>query len=104
MILRGNVACDIAQTDLSAVAKVQARLASQTIQRDEPRIQSGFENSPAAGFRLRSRCVEPCRNAAIDQPIAVVSSDLNHRIVDPALLSRFRVDYKHTIERRGQVQ
>src|SRR3981189_217761 len=97
MILRGNVACDIAQTDLSAVAKVEARLASQTIQRDEPRIQSGFENSPPAWFPFRSRCIEPCRNAAIDQPIAVVSSDLNHRIVDPALLPRFRVERKHTL-------
>lgn len=104
VILPWNITRDIAQADLSAIAEIHARLARRTIQRDEPRIQSSFENSPTAGFPFHTRWIKPRCNTTIDQPIAVVSGELNHRIVDPALLSCFRIDCKNTIEPGGKVK
>ena len=104
MILRGYVTCDLAQADLSAVAEVQAWLARRGVQGNEPRIQGRFENSPAAGFPFGSRRVQPRRHPAIDQAVAVVSGEFDHRIVNPALLSGFRIECKYTIEPRGKVQ
>ncbi len=46
----------------------------------------------------------PRGDAAIDQAVAVFSGDIDHRIVDPALLACFRIEREDTIEARGEVE
>ncbi len=53
MVLAGNVTRHVAEADLSAIAEIHAGIARRRVERDETGVESGFENSSAAGFAFR---------------------------------------------------
>src|SRR5439155_21613296 len=78
VILAWNVARDIAQAHLASLAEVRTRIASGAVERDEPRIQRGFETAAPtgtvgfSGFLSGGHGLEPSCDATIDQPVTVI--------------------------------
>ncbi len=104
VILPGNVACNIAKADLAAIAEVHARFAGSGIESDKTSIECGFKNTPAAGLPFCARRIEPGGNSAIDEAVTIISGELNHGIVNPELLARFRIDSENAIERGSEIE
>ena len=109
MILAGSISGNIAQTHLTAFAEVGTWSARGSIQRNESRVESGFEDTPprgSGGFGTLGSDIGtgPGCDPTINQSITVVPRKFSLGIVSPALSSGFRIERDHAIERRGEVK
>ena len=94
----------IAQADLTGPAKIRTRSTARRIDRHQTGILCGLKDSATARLSLTASGVEPSRCATIHQPIAVITIQIDFRIVGPALRSCLRVKCNHAIEGRGQIE
>ena len=104
MVPARAVSRDVAQADLSSLAEIGARRAGGGIERDEARIERRFVQSSAARPRRAVRRVDPRREPAVDQPVAVFAVQVDQRIEDPSFRAGLRIERNDSVERRGQVQ
>ena len=104
VVLTLAISGDARQIDVTAASEVGARRSGPRIERDEPRVERRFVNAPAARLVRAASGIEPCRDAAIDQTVAVARRLVDLRIVGPSLLACFRIERDDAIERRAEVQ
>ena len=91
------------QIHLAVYAEIVARRAARRIEGDEARVDGGDEDSPRAWIARTSLRIPPGGRAAVGE-VAVVTAEINVRIVVPALDAAVGVESDDAAEWRRQDQ
>ena len=86
MILATNVTRDIPEAHLAVLSEIAARGSGIGVERDQPGIERGFEDT-APAWPVGFRSVAPERHAAINEPVAVIPGQFGLWVERPALPS-----------------
>ena len=104
VIQAGLILGDGAQADLSLRSEIAARRAGRRVESDQTRIERRLEQPSPARLARAPRGIEPRRDAAVDQAVAVVALLLDERIVGPPLAAGFGIERDDAIEAGSQIQ
>src|SRR5215469_400307 len=94
----------IPQADLSILTKIRTGVSVSRINRDESRINGGFEDSPPARFGRGPLPIHPGNDSTIDESVSRLPVAVNLGIVGPQLSSCFGIERNYAVEGRGEIE